>query len=239
MTATTAPKQGLKGKVISWAMKKMMANAGGGGGGPGSGGGPPPWVKAMLAGGGAPGGAPPSIFSRPSKPLDVASAAAMLGDAVALAIRTLKDSQPYQHEINDALVKMHLNSVQFAKNAGLIEEYVKHDIKTMQPMLQRLKGMIDKTGEKEIALAGIFDRTTCLYQLCIDLEKSPGVRTFTFPYTTVLDIARRIGQFDMTDKDMHELWLKPRLLGYAEALGVKISVSDIGRDNKVTVKLVE
>jgi hypothetical protein len=101
---------------------------------------------------------------------------------VAVAIRTLKDTTPYQHEMNDALVKMHLNSVQFAKNAGVVKDYVEHDIKTMQPMLQRLKGMIDKTGEKEIALAGIFDRTTCLYQLCPDLEKSPGVRTFTFPY---------------------------------------------------------
>jgi hypothetical protein len=239
MSASTAPKQGLKGKVISWAMKKMMANAGGGGGGPGSGGGPPPWVKAMLAGGGAPGGAPPSMAAMLATSSGFEGREKMLGEAVALAIRTLKDSQPYQHEINDALVKMHLNSVQFAKNSGLMADYVKHDIKTMQPMLQRLKGMIDKTGEKEIALAGIFDRTTCLYQLCPDLASSPGKRTFTFPYTTVLDIARRIGQFDLTDKDMHELWLKPRLLGYAEALGVKIDVSDIGSDNKVVVKLAE
>lgn len=237
MSATTAAKPGLKGKFISWAMKKMMANGGGGAGGPGSGGGPPPWVKAMLAG--SNGGAPPSMAAALATSSGFEGREKMLGEAVALAIRTLKDSAPYQHEINDALVKMHLNSVQFAKNAGVIEDYVKHDIKAMQPMLQRLKGMIEKTGEKEIALAGIFDRTTCLYQLCLDLEKAPGVRTFTFPYTTVLDISRRIGQFDLTDKEMHELWLKPRLLGYAEALGVKISVSDIGRDNKVTVKLVE
>ena len=39
---------GLKSRIISWAMKKMMANAGGA---PGACGGPPPWVKAMLAGG--------------------------------------------------------------------------------------------------------------------------------------------------------------------------------------------
>jgi hypothetical protein len=121
----------------------------------------------------------------------------------------------------------------------VVQDYVTHDIKTMQPMLQRLKGMIDKTGEKEIALAGIFDRTTCLYQLCPDLEKAPGVRTFTFPYSTVLEISRRIGQFDLTDREMHELWLKPRLLGYAEVLGVKINVSDIGPDNKVVVTLAE
>ena len=235
MSAPAAAKQGLKGKVISWAMKKMMASAGGGAGGPGSGGGPPPWVKAMMAGGGA----PQSMAAMLATSSGFEVREKLLGDAVAVAIRTLKDTTPYQHEMNDALVKMHLNSVQFAKNAGVVKDYVEHDIKTMQPMLQRLKGMIDKTGEKEIALAGIFDRTTCLYQLCPDLEKSPGVRTFTFPYSTVLEISRRIGQFDLTDREMHELWLKPRLLGYAEVLGVKINVSDIGPDNKVVVTLAE
>ena len=60
--------------------------------------------------------------------------------------------------MNDALVKMHLNSVQFAKNQGLSKQYVEHDVKAMQPMLQRMKGMIEKSGEKEIALVAIFER---------------------------------------------------------------------------------
>jgi hypothetical protein len=161
----------------------------------------------------------------------------LLGQAVAMAIRTLKDSMPYQHEMNDALVKMHLNSVQFAKNAGLIRQYVEHDVKTMMPMLQRMKGIIDKTGNREVALIGMFDRTACLYQLCLDLKSSPGRREFTFPFSTVLTIGRRIGQFDMTDAELHDIWLKPRLKGYAEVLGVQIDVSDIGPDGKVSVTL--
>jgi hypothetical protein len=161
----------------------------------------------------------------------------MLGRAVALALRTLKDSVPYQHEMNDALVKMHLNSVQFAKNRGLLREYVEHDVQTMQPMLQRMKAIIEKTGDREVALIGMFDRTTCLYQLCMDLEATPGKRTFTFPFTTVLGMARRIGQFDLTDQEVHDAWLRPRLLGYAAVLGVGIDVSDIGPDGKVTVAL--
>jgi hypothetical protein len=161
----------------------------------------------------------------------------MLGRAVALALRTLKDSVPYQHEMNDALVKMHLNSVQFAKNRGLLREYVEHDVQTMQPMLQRMKAIIEKTGDREVALIGMFDRTTCLYQLCMDLEATPGKRTFTFPYTTVLSMARRIGQFDLTDQEVHDTWLRPRLLGYAAVMGVGITVSDIGADRKVTVAL--
>jgi hypothetical protein len=236
MSASVAPaRQGLKGKVISWAMKKMMASAGAGAGGPGSGGGPPPWVKAMMAGGGA----PQSMAAMLATSSGFEGREKLLGDAVAMAIRTLKDSQPYQHEMNDALVKMHLNAVQFAKDTNSLEEFVEHDVKTMQPMLQRLKGMIDKTGEKEIALAGIFDRTACLYQLCLDLQVSPGQRSFTFPYDTVLEISRRIGQFDLTREEVHERWLKPRLLGYAAVLGVKLDVSDIGPEGRVVVKLVD
>jgi hypothetical protein len=162
-----------------------------------------------------------------------------LGRAVALAIRTLKDAIPYQHEMNDALVKMHLNSLQFAKNKGLARQYVEHDVRTMQPMLQRMKAMIEKTGDREIALVGMFDRTSCLYQLCLDLEAAPGRRTFTFPFSRVLAISRKIGQFDLTDEEVHETWLKPRLYGYAEVLGVRIHVSGIGPDNKVTVSLAE
>jgi hypothetical protein len=163
----------------------------------------------------------------------------MLGRAVAIALRTLKDTMPYQHEMNDALVKMHLNSVQFAKNKGLSAEYVRHDVRTMMPMLLRMKGIIEKTGNKEVALIGMFERTPCLYQLCLDLEVVPGTRRFTFPYTHVLDISRKIGQFDLTDQELHDIWLRPRLLGYAEVMGVRIHVSDIGPDHKVTVSLAE
>lgn len=194
-------------------------------------GGPPPGV------GGPPGGMPPAAMEGPTS--GVEGREDMLGRAVALAIRTLKDAQPYQHEMNDALVKMHLNAVQFAKNNGTVAQFVAHDVKTMMPMLSRMKGIIDKTGNKEIALIGMFDRTTCLYQLCLDLAGSPGRREFTFPFSTVLSIGKRIGQFDMTDQELHEIWLKPRLQGYAEVLGVQLNVSDIGPDGKVVVTLVD
>jgi hypothetical protein len=196
-------------------------------------GGPPPGV----------GGPPPGVGSGHNPMAGTSSGfegrEELLGQAVALAIRTLKDSVPYQHEMNDALVKMHLTALQFAKDKGLVKELVEHDIKTMQPMLARMKGIIDKTGEKEIALIGMFDRTACLYQLCLDLKVEKGRREFTFPFTMVLNISRRIGQFDMTSEEVHELWMKPRLHGYAACVGVKIDVSDIGADGKVVVKLVD
>ncbi len=195
-------------------------------------GGPPPGVGRPPAGAGA-----PATMEGTSSGFE--GREELLGRAVAIAIRTLKDAVPYQHEMNDALVKMHLNSVQFAKNQGLLAEYVRHDVKAMMPMLSRMKGIIEKSGNKEVALIGMFDRTACLYQLCLDLESTPGKRTFTFPFTTVLNVSRRIGQFDLTEEEIHEGWLKPRLYGYAEVLGVRIHVSDIGPDRKVVVSLVD
>jgi len=162
-----------------------------------------------------------------------------LGKAIGLAIRTLKDAMPYQHEMNDALVKMHLNSVQFAKNVGLSEQYVEHDVRCMRLALQRIRAAIQASGDDELALSGIFDGSSALYQLCLDLEESPGMRRFTFPFSTVLAISRKIGQFDMTDAEVHDIWLRPRLLGYARELGVRFEVSDMDADNKVTVRLVK
>ena len=42
----------------------------------------------------------------------------------------------------------------------------------------------------------------------------------------------------MTDEEVHEIWLRPRLLGYAQALGVRWEVSDLDAEGKITVKLV-
>lgn len=163
---------------------------------------------------------------------------AMLGQAVALAIRTLKDAMPYQHEMNDALVKMHLNSVQFAKNKGLSQQYVAHDVETMRASLEWARDEIAHSGNRELALAAMFEQAAPQYQLFLDLEVEPGRRRFTFPYSHVLAVARRIGQFDMSDEEVHDIWLKPRLLGYAAILGVTVDISAIDTDNKVTVTLV-
>jgi hypothetical protein len=52
-----------------------------------------------------------------------------------------------------------------------------------------------------------------------------------------LELSRKSGEFSLTDREVHELWMKPRLKGYAEVLGVTLDISDIGPDNKVTVAL--
>ncbi|MGA0054772.1 MAG: hypothetical protein ACO3JI_07055, partial [Steroidobacteraceae bacterium] len=94
-----------------------------------------------------------------------------------------------------------------------------------------------RTGDRELALTAMFERTTCLYQLCLDLQVLPRERRFTFPFSHVLAISRRIGQFDLTDTELHDICLKPRLYGYASVMGVEIEVSDIDANNQVTVRL--
>jgi len=162
-----------------------------------------------------------------------------LGRAMNVVLKMLSNHAGYAHEVNDPLVKAHLLAIQFAKNNGNLAEYVEHDIETMRPINLRMKNIIEKTGQKEIALVGLFDRTACHYALALDTEGEPGRRTWTSPFKVVLEASGKIGQFDLTEEEIHEHWTKPRLLGYAKDMGVEIRVSDLGPDRKITVELVD
>ncbi len=163
-----------------------------------------------------------------------------LGQSIAVVLRMLGNHAGYDHEINDPLVKAHLMAIDFAREKGTLAEYVAHDIEMMQPINDRVKNIIEKTGKKEIALAGLFDRTACHYALALDTTGEPGMRTWKSPFKTVLGACRRIGQFpDLTEQDIHENWTKPRLMGYGKAMGVELEISDLGEDGTITCRLVE
>ena len=162
-----------------------------------------------------------------------------LGLAISVVFKTLQNVTPYPHQINDALLKAWLSSIQFAKDNGTLKALVAHDIKTMEPINVRLKKVINKMGNNEIALIGIFDHTACHYQLALDTQIEPGKRTWTSPYKTVLEACVRIGQFDLTEQEIHEQWTVPRLLGYAEAIGVPLRVSAWRDDGVLTCELME
>jgi len=164
---------------------------------------------------------------------------AELGKSLNVMLRTLSNTAGYAHEINDALVKMHLNAMQFAKDQGKIDEWVAHDVKTMSPINQRMANIIRKTGQKEIALVGLFDRTACHYQLALENDGDSGMRRWKEPFGYVLDQAKRIGQFDLTVEEIHEKFTRPRLLGYAADMGVELRVSDIDADGWITCELVD
>ena len=76
----------------------------------------------------------------------------MLGRYVAAAIKTLNANRVYQHEMNDALVKMTLNYIQFAKNNDMMDQIVDLEVETQFPLMSRVGQMIEKTGNQELAL---------------------------------------------------------------------------------------
>jgi len=162
------------------------------------------------------------------------------GEAVGVLLKTFMDTMPYQHEFNDALVKAHLSHIQFAKRHGLLKEMIEDDQKTMSPMLSRVRKAIEQTGNKELAMIAMFERTSCFYQMIATYHSEPGKRTWKSPFGLVLDMGTRIGQFDLTEQEIHDVWMKPRLYGYAEQLGVKIRVTDtLGPDKTITCELVD
>ena len=162
-----------------------------------------------------------------------------LGKSINVVLRTLSNHAGYAHEVNDALVKAHLMAMQFAKDHDMMEQYVSHDVKTMAPINERMNTIIQKTGQKEIALVGLFDRTACHFQLALENESEANVRRWKEPFGHVLKQCKKIGQFDLTVDEIHEHWTKPRLHGYAEAMGVELEVSDIGEDGWITCTLID
>ena len=112
-----------------------------------------------------------------------------LGKSLNVMLKTLSNTAGYAHEINDALVKMHLNAMQFAKDQGKIDEWVEHDVKTMRPINSRMANIIKKTGQKEIALVGLFDRTACHYQLAMENESDEGMRRWKLAVTMSVSFA--------------------------------------------------
>lgn len=162
---------------------------------------------------------------------------ALLGQAVNMVIKTLNQTQPYQHHVNDALVLAQLSAIQFAKDSKMLDAYVQHDIKLMSFITKRMAPLIEKTGNRELALEAIFDITECHYQLVLETEAEPGKRTWQSPYKKSLDACTKVGMLDLTEEEVHECWTRPRLLGYADDLGVTFIVSDLGEDGTISCEL--
>lgn len=162
---------------------------------------------------------------------------AELGRSLSILLKMLGNHAGYAHEMNDPLVKAHLLAIQFAKNKGQLAEYIAHDIKTMEPVTLRMKQIIEKTGNKEIALIALFDRTACHYALALTSEGEGLKRSWKEPFGHVLAACRKIGQFDLTVEEIHRDWTRPRIEGYGRTMGVAMKVSDIGPDGTITVEV--
>ena len=162
-----------------------------------------------------------------------------LGNIMQMVFKTLNhSSRSYEHEVNDALVKMTLGHIQFAKDNDLLKEIVNESVETERPMLARVAKMIEQTGEKELALKAVFEQTTCHFQLVLETEMQPGVRRFVSPFGHVLTQTVRMGQHDLTEEEIFNVWQKPRYERYGEILGVPLEVDPWDSETRlITVRI--
>jgi len=160
-----------------------------------------------------------------------------LGLAVGTAIKIMNVEASYEHEMNDALVKMTLNFIQFAKDHDLIDEMIAEEIATGMPMMTRVRKVIEKTGNTELALIAVTEQTACFYQLVQETQREPGKITYQSPFGTVLVNTRRLSMHDLTEQEIHEIWTIPRIKGAGELLGVDLQVSEWREDGMITISL--
>jgi hypothetical protein len=158
-----------------------------------------------------------------------------VGLAMSEMIKTFNHNSAYQHEMNDALVKMTLEFMQYAKKQGKLEEAARVDAMTQFPMLKRVGQLIQMNGKKELALVAITDQTTCFFQLVLQAERSPGMIRYRAPYGHVLEQTRRMGMHDLTEQEIHEQWTIPHIEVWSEVMGVDIEVSEWQEDGMVTL----
>lgn len=162
------------------------------------------------------------------------------GRAVLTAIKTLSDRHPYDHEMNDALVKSWLVGIKFAKKHDLLADYIENDVETLRPaVLKRMAELIRQTGEKEVALEAIVGWSTCHYHLVVtETYKEPGKRSFLSPFGRVLEMGHKLGIWDFDEQFVHENWFAPRAKALAADLGVPVEVSPWDPETRmVTVSL--
>ena len=144
--------------------------------------------------------------------------------AVLDALRTITHTKGYPHETNDALVMSWLTGLRFARKHGMVEEFNAEHVDVMAPILDRVRGVIEGSGEREVALEAMCGWSTCHYQLVVtETHKEPGKRWFLSPFKTALDAGTRVGQFDFDEDYVVTETFVPRLHGYAERLGVRIT----------------
>lgn len=175
------------------------------------------------------------VAPKQARELDFTGRERQLGHGVATVIRTLNVDSPYQHETNDALVKMTLNYIQFAKDHDMVSEMIDHDLRTEMPMLRANGRRVAESGDIDIALMAVTERTACFYQLVEEVRRAPHQVSYRSPYGTVLRMTRQLGQHTLTEKEIHEIYTVPRLRRQAEQLGVEFEVTPWRDDGWITI----
>ena len=158
-----------------------------------------------------------------------------LADAVKSIFMTYDGTSKYLHKFNDVIVKSQLRSLQFYVLNNMEKDYVDHYISTMDPLLQRVKKMVENDGPEK-GLLSMFEGTSCSYQVFERIGVKPGQRTLPCPYKGMLVYCKKYLQtFPIEWEEVCSKWCTPTWTGFADRIGIKISVEP---GETCTVKLV-
>jgi len=144
-----------------------------------------------------------------------------LADALKVLVKTYGDTRPYPHKFNDAFVKALLRNLDFAVRHGFEKEWAQHEADVLGAVFERhIKPAIKKTGRKDFFLWGIFERTSCSYQLYEHIDIKDGERIFPCPYKPVLEeIQKGLGTYKITWNDVCEKWCRLKWEAFARKSG--------------------
>lgn len=160
---------------------------------------------------------------------------ATLGLAVARAIQVVSVTEPYQHELNDAVVKVQLTALQFAKDNDVTAEMVAHEVKTQTPMLLRVGKLLGMGGDPQLGLIALTERTACFYQLVLDYQRDGMTIRWKSPYGRVLAAGKGLGQFDLTEREVHENYTVPAMQQRAAVMGMQVHFAPWQDDGWITM----
>jgi hypothetical protein len=139
--------------------------------------------------------------------------------------------------MNDALVKAHLTSIQFAKDNGMLKEMIDHEVKTQSFMLMRVGKMIRDGGSPELATIALTERTACFYQLVQDYQRTGMTMRWKAPYGNVLAVSRKLGQFNLTEQEIYEVYTMPLMQKQAEVMGMAVDITPWQADGWITMTI--
>ena len=149
-----------------------------------------------------------------------------LGDAFKALVKTYSDVTPYARKFNDALVRLHLRDLDFAISRGVDKEFAGHFVLTLSGLInQYISPAIPRFG-KDLFLWGIFERTTCSYQLYETIDIKNCQRSVPCPYKPMLDnLKKELISYDITWGDVCSKWCIPVWQGFAGVAKVEIKVT--------------
>lgn len=152
-----------------------------------------------------------------------------LGRLLSDLYRTYQMRMPYAHQMNDAIVKEQLKNFDFGLQNDLLPQLVAHDVDSMYEILHERVYWIEQTGDISLALDAV-TTPTCFRNLTIaegfDWD-GPARVSWVSPYLRVLEKGwKRDIWSDVTEEKIHEMWTKPRFLGYAKHLECRFDISD-------------